>query len=52
MPCVWVQAWNGATRMREGVANLMAVQKPVDQSLRETSAWLAVTAAAAREKSA
>ncbi|TIW02655.1 MAG: methylenetetrahydrofolate reductase, partial [Mesorhizobium sp.] len=30
---------------------ILAVQKPVDQSLRETSAWLRVTAqaAAARE---
>ena len=32
---------------------ILAVQKPVDQSLRETSAWLRVTAqaAAAREAS-
>lgn len=50
MPCVWVQAWNGATQMRDGMANLMNVQKPVDQSQRETSAWLRVTAAAARSR--
>jgi len=33
---------------------ILAVQHPVDQSLRETSAWLRVTArmAALREKSA
>ena len=51
MPCVWVQAWKGTGTMREGRANIMNVQKPVDQSLRETSAWLRVTAnaAAARE---
>ena len=52
MPCVWVAAWEGAQRMRRGASAMTAVQKPVDQSLRETSAWLRVTAlaAAAREK--
>ena len=50
MPCVWVQAWEGANRMRTGRENLMTVQPPVDQSLRETSAWLRVTATAAREQ--
>ncbi len=50
MPCVWVQAWNGASAMRHGADNIMAVQKPVDQSLRETSAWLRVTALKAAEK--
>lgn len=46
MPCVWVQAWNGARQMRDGEAGMMEVQKPVDQSLRETSAWLRATAQA------
>lgn len=52
MPCVWVQAWKGAEQMRHGREAILKVQKPVDQSLRETSAWLRVTAlaAAAREK--
>lgn len=50
MPCVWVQAWKGAETMREGRTNIMTVQKPVDQSLRGTSAWLRVTAKAAAEK--
>jgi hypothetical protein len=49
MPCVWVQAWKGAQQMRDSQA-IMAVQKPVDQSLRETSAWLRVTAQAAAER--
>ena len=51
MPCVWVKAWEGSRNMEKGDA-ILAVQKPVDQSLRETSAWLRVTAlaAAAREK--
>ena len=47
MPCVWVQAWKGAQEMREGQRLITNVQKPVDQSLRETSSWLRVTAAAA-----
>lgn len=46
MPCVWVQAWKGSQLMRNNEA-ILAVQKPVDQSLRETSSWLRVTAAAA-----
>lgn len=52
MPCVWVQAWKGAEQMRSGVANITVVQKPVDQSLRETSAWLRVTAADAEKRHA
>ena len=49
MPCVWVQAWNGS-RLMQGGDSIMEVQKPVDQSLRETSAWLRVTAEAAAER--
>ncbi len=43
MPCVWVEAWKGSRAMKGGEA-ILAVQKPVDHSLRETSAWLRVTA--------
>ncbi len=50
MPCVWVQAWKGAQEMREGKRLITNVQKPVDQSLRETSSWLRVTAASAAER--
>ena len=49
MPCVWVQAWNGSRNMAGGDA-ILKVQKPVNQSLRETSAWLRVTAQSAAEK--
>ncbi len=49
MPCVWVQAWNGSQQMKGGKA-ILDVQKPVDQSLRETSAWLRATAEAASER--
>ena len=46
MPCVWVQAWKGSQNMAKGNA-IMDVQKPVNQSLRQTSSWLRVTAEAA-----
>lgn len=51
MPCVWVQAWSGAQKM-EGRDAILTVQKPVDQSLRETSSWLRVTAKAAADREA
>jgi hypothetical protein len=44
-----VQAWVGSRQMEGGDA-IYTVQKPVDQSLRETSAWLRVTAEAATER--
>ncbi len=49
MPCVWVKAWEGSRHMAGGDA-ILNVQKPVDQSLRETSSWLRVTALAAAER--
>jgi len=52
MPCVWVQAWNGTQTMRDGHDNIMDVQEPVNQSLRDTSSWLRVTAKAAEEQDA
>ncbi|MEP3439528.1 MAG: methylenetetrahydrofolate reductase C-terminal domain-containing protein [Hoeflea sp.] len=51
MPCVWVQAWTGAQQMN-GRDNILGVQRPVDQSLRETSSWLRVTAAVAANREA
>ncbi|WP_137130135.1 methylenetetrahydrofolate reductase C-terminal domain-containing protein [Rhizobium sp. FY34] len=51
MPCVWMKAWEGSRSMMAGDA-IMAVQKPVNQSLRETSSWLRVTAQAASEADA
>ncbi|WP_077960895.1 methylenetetrahydrofolate reductase C-terminal domain-containing protein [Ensifer adhaerens] len=51
MPCVWVQAWKGSQNMEKGNA-IMNVQKPVNQSLRETSSWLRVTAEAAARREA
>ncbi|MBO6946848.1 MAG: methylenetetrahydrofolate reductase C-terminal domain-containing protein [Rhodospirillales bacterium] len=51
MPCVWVQAWQGSQRMHAS-DNILKVQKPVDQSLRNSSAWLRVTARKAAERDA
>ena len=51
MPCVWVQAWKGAGNMVHG-DGILKVQEPVNQSLRGTSSWLRVTAAAAAARGA
>ena len=45
MRCVWVEAWDGAARMRDG-ARIATVLPPVDRSLWGSSSWLRV----AREK--
>lgn len=49
MRCVWVEAWEGAARMREG-RRLATVLPPVDHSLRGSSAWLRVAREKARER--
>ena len=48
MRCVWVEAWDGASRMDKGRDRILIVQPPVDRSLQGSSAWLRV----AREKAA
>lgn len=45
MRCVWVEAWDGATRMRYG-ERIKEVLPPVDRRLEGSSAWLR----ASREK--
>jgi len=47
MRCVWVLAWEGAARMKDG-GKIRDVQPPVDRSLDGSSSWLRVT----REKAA
>ncbi len=47
MRCVWVLAWDGAERMKDG-GTIRNVQPPVDRSLEGSSSWLR----AAREKAA
>lgn len=41
MRCVWVEAWEGSQRMRQGVL-IHTVQAPVDDRLRQSSSWLRV----------
>ncbi len=47
MHCVWVLAWEGAARMKDG-GKIRDVQPPVDHSLEGSSSWLRVS----REKAA
>ena len=48
MRCVWVEAWDGAQRMPEGLDRIRVVQPPVNRELEGSSSWLRV----AREKAA
>jgi hypothetical protein len=48
MRCVWVEAWEGASRMTQGHDRILVVQPPVDRTLEGSSSWLRV----AREKAA
>ena len=48
MKCVWVDAWEGAARMRTGLERIVVLQPPVDKALAGSSSWLRV----AREKAA
>lgn len=48
MRCVWVEAWDGAVRMPEGLDRIRVVQPPVNRELEGSSSWLRV----AREKAA
>ncbi len=48
MRCVWVEAWNGASRMRFGMQRIVVEQPPVDRSIEGSSSWLRVV----REKAA
>lgn len=48
MKCVWVDAWEGAARMRTGLERIVVLQPPVDKALTGSSSWLRV----AREKAA
>lgn len=48
MRCVWVEGWDGASRMRDGLKRIAVVQPPVNRALEGSSSWLRV----AREKTA
>lgn len=49
MRCVWVEAWDGAQRMANGMA-IGEVQAPVEHNLAGTSSWLRETREAAAER--
>ncbi len=49
MRCVWVDAWEGAARMRHG-DRIATVQPPVDRSLEGSSSWLRVAREKAEER--
>ncbi len=51
MRCVWVEAWEGAQRMPDGMA-ISDLQAPLDHRLAGSSSWLRVTREAAAEKAA
>lgn len=40
MRCVWLDAWDGASRMQEGSRAIHEVQFAVDQRKQGTSSWL------------
>jgi hypothetical protein len=40
MVCVWVTAWEGSQRMRDGVEAIQVIQAPLDERLRGNSSWL------------
>ncbi len=42
MRCVWVEAWDGASRMRDG-QRIATVLPPIDRSLWGSSSWLRVS---------
>jgi len=39
MRCVWLEAWTGSTRMKEG-SKIHFVDRPVDLTLKGRSSWL------------
>lgn len=40
MICVWVVAWEGSQRIRNGQQAIQIIQSPVDARLKGNSAWL------------
>lgn len=42
MRCVWVEGWNGAARMKNGLERIRVVQPPVNRELSGSSSWLRV----------
>lgn len=49
MKCVWVEAWEGSRRMKEG-ATIHLVDHPVDLTLKGKSSWLRVVRLKSRDR--
>ncbi len=47
--CVWVEAWNGSRRMKDG-DRILNVQKPVNFSQQGSSSWLRVVRTIATDR--
>lgn len=43
MKCVWVLAWDGASRMKDGERKIREVMPPVEHTLQGSSSWLRVS---------
>jgi hypothetical protein len=43
MKCVWVLAWDGASRMKHGESKIREVMPPVEHTLQGSSSWLRVS---------
>ena len=39
-PCIWVLAWERSTRMSTYGGEILQIQPPVNNSLKDTSAWI------------
>ena len=40
LPCVWVQAWQRSTHMQDDGDQINAIQPPLNNQLKGTSAWI------------
>ncbi len=45
MPCVWLGAWEGSQRMRDGLQEIQVIQPPLDNRLLGRSSWLSTVRA-------
>ncbi len=48
--CVWLEAWDGASRLGHGLERIAVQQPPVDRSLEGSSSWLRVSREIAAER--
>ena len=50
MTCVWVTAWEGSQRMKNGEQAILVIQSPVDSRLKGSSAWLRAVRAKVQQR--